>query len=269
MVLSVQWKDFGRSQCITAFKIRQKIIKMLLPVSLKSLSQCTVEQIQWDAITEVAFITVMREKLFGRGCASTMSLLWWLCISTTVASHFQLKLSGVSWGRRIYILLWQPRNRKSKQKSQNKQGHNSIHPQLIPYLCSLCQDPSENWGENSLSSPRSPKKYFPSSKNAQRKCGQAQSLQSSRKEWVRRESWGSLALACPGICNPEKAEILLISLILFWFFFYITYLLEWWNQIVLLLCLIFLCHTEQNFSVHTIRKFFSFLGSKVADRIIS
>lgn len=64
MVLSVQWKDFGRSQCITALKIRQKSIKMLLPVLLKSLSQCTVEQIQWDAITEVVSITVLREALW-------------------------------------------------------------------------------------------------------------------------------------------------------------------------------------------------------------
>lgn len=160
MVLFVQWKDFGRSQCITALKIRQKIIKMLLPVSLKSLSQCTVEQIQWDAITEVASITVMREELFGRGWASTMSLLWWLYISTTVASHFQLKLSSVSWGRRIYILLWQPRKRKSKQKSQNRQGHNSTHPQLIPYLCSLWQDPPGNWGQSILFSPWSLKKIL-------------------------------------------------------------------------------------------------------------
>lgn len=122
MVLSVQWKGFGRSQCITALKIRQKIIKTMFPVLLKSLSHCTVEQTQWDAITEVSSITVLREKLFGRGCLSTISLLWWLCISNAVASHFRLKLPSLSWGGRICILIWQLRNRKSKQKPQNSEA---------------------------------------------------------------------------------------------------------------------------------------------------
>ena len=77
MVLSVQWKDFGKSHYITGLKVRLKIIKTLFPVMLKSSSQGTVEQIQCDAITEVSSITVLREKLFGRGCLTgdTMSML--------------------------------------------------------------------------------------------------------------------------------------------------------------------------------------------------
>lgn len=105
-------KGFCRTHSIT---LRQKIIKTLLPVMLKPSSQCIVEQVQYDAITEAGSITVLGEKLFGRIrlTGDTMSMLWWLCISTPMASHFCMKLP------RFYILIWRLRNQKTKQKSQN------------------------------------------------------------------------------------------------------------------------------------------------------
>lgn len=102
-------------------------------------------------------------------------------------------------------------------------NHKTARPQFCPtsvgYICAhFVRIHQEIEGKAFCFAPASIKKYFPSSKTAQRKCCQAQSLQSSRKEKVRWVSWGSLALACPDICNTEKAEILLISLVLFWLF---------------------------------------------------
>lgn len=176
MVLSVQWKDFGRSHYITALKGRQKIIKTLLPVVLKSSSQCTMEQSKCDAVTEVGSITVLREKLKEAvlqvaqcPCPDGFAFpLQWLHISTWSFQVFHVV-------GRFYILIWWLRNRKTKQKSWNSKA--TIRADLSSFhICAHFIRPQQEIEGKAFSFfTGSIATYSPSRVTAQRQC-KAQSL---------------------------------------------------------------------------------------------